>query len=385
MTASFDAIIVGVGGMGSAAAAHLASRGKRVLGLEQFSLAHDLGSSHGLTRIIRLAYFEHPSYVPLLRRAFELWRDLERATGTSLLHVTGGLDIGPEGGRIFEGSRRSCKEHSLPHEVLSSEDITARFPAIVVPDGLRAVYQPDAGFLEPERCLQAHVARARALGANIREYEPVVAWEPTGDGVHVVTTQGTYDAKQLVISAGAWAGALVPELSTHLTPERQVLGWFEVSDRDAFAPTRLPVFVLESDLGIYYGFPEFAVPGFKLGRYHHLNEPVVPDRIDRETHRRDEATLRACVERYFPSANGKLLSSKVCMFTNTVDEHFIIDRHPTHQQVLIVSPCSGHGFKFCSVIGEVVADLVADGLTRHDISRFQFSRLSSLQPNSSPS
>ncbi|MFN8574860.1 MAG: N-methyl-L-tryptophan oxidase [Gemmatimonadaceae bacterium] len=378
MTAPYDAIIIGIGGMGSAAAAHLAGRGKRVLGLEQFSLAHDLGSSHGLTRIIRLAYFEHPSYVPLLRRSFELWRDLERDTNTTLLHVTGGLDIGPEGGRIFEGSLRSCLEHALPHEVLSGSAVGDHFPALVVPDGMRAVYQPDAGFLEPERCVQAHVARARSLGANIREYEPVIAWEPTERGVQVITSHGTYEGAQLVMTAGPWAGALVPELAQHLTPERQVLGWFEVTNHDIFAPAKLPVFWIESDVGAFYGFPEFAVPGLKLGRYHHLNERVVPDRIDRETHRRDEATLRACVERYFPLANGKLLSSKVCMFTNTVDEHFIVDRHPNHSQVLLVSPCSGHGFKFCSVIGEVVADLVDADRTSHDISLFRLSRLGSL-------
>ncbi|MFN8582966.1 MAG: N-methyl-L-tryptophan oxidase [Gemmatimonadaceae bacterium] len=295
-----------------------------------------------------------------------------------LLHVTGGLDIGAEGSRVFEGSLRSCREHALPHEILTATALRQRFPAYAIDEPVRAVFQPDAGFVEPERCILAHAAKARAHGAIIHEGERVLSWEASSRGVRVQTTAAEYEAEQLVISAGAWAGDLVPALAPHLTPERQALGWFDVQDHGLFAPSRFPIFILDCELGVYYGFPEHAVPGLKIGRYHHLGETVDPNRVDRETHRRDEATLRECVKSYFPAANGTLLTSKVCMFTNTVDEHFIIDRHPAHERVLLVSPCSGHGFKFCSVIGEVVADLVAQGRTDHDISLFRFERLGSL-------
>lgn len=375
----YDAIIVGVGGMGSAAAYHLARRGHRILALEQFPIGHEFGSSHGLTRIIRLAYFEHPSYVPLLQRAFELWRDLERDSGTPLLHVTGGLGIGAEGSEVFEGSLLACRMHGLRHEILSSAALRTRFPAFQFPAHIKALFQPDGGFLEPEHCIESHVAQATALGADVHSDEPVLEWEPTPSGVRVRTHAGTYEGAQLVMAAGAWNRSLVPELALHLTPERQVLGWFATSDASLFAPTRFPVFNLEAAEGRYYGFPAFGVPGFKIGKWHHLLEAVDPDHVDRVTHPADEAALRACVDRYFPAGSGSLLMSKVCMFTNTADDHFLIDRHPVHSQVLVVSPCSGHGFKFCSVIGEIVADLVERDSTRHDIALFRFDRLASLR------
>ncbi|MEP7344710.1 MAG: N-methyl-L-tryptophan oxidase [Gemmatimonadaceae bacterium] len=376
---TYDAIIVGVGGMGSAAAYHLARRGLRVLALERFPLGHEFGSSHGLTRIIRLAYFEHPSYVPLLRRSFELWRELEHASSSSLLHVTGALDIGPEESEVFEGSLLSCREYGLRHEVLTGTSLHARFTAFEFPAHYRAVLQPDGGFLLSERCIEAHARLATALGAEVRLGEAMIAWEPTSSGVRVRTEAGVYDGAQLVVAAGAWNGALVPELAPFLTPERQVAGWFEPHDPSRFAPRNFPVFNLDVDEGRFYGFPEFGVPGFKIGKWHHLSERVDPDRVDRATHPRDEAALRACVDRYFPAGGGSLLMSKVCMFTNTPDEHFIIDRHPAHSQVLLVSPCSGHGFKFCSVIGEIVADLVEHDSTEHDISLFRLARFSSLR------
>ena len=373
-----EVIIVGGGGMGTAAAYHLASRGCRVRVFEQFGLAHDRGSSHGLTRIIRLAYFEHPSYVPLIRRAFELWRGLESEAGERLLHVTGGLDVGAPGSLVFEGSRRSCTDHDLPHAILTGAGVRRRFPAWRIGDEAAAVYQPDGGFLLPERCILAHAAGARKAGAVFHEHDPVVAWEAAGGQVRVRTASATFEAGQLVLSAGAWMAALLPDLARLMRPERQVLGWFAIANRPAFAPARFPVFVHEADEGIFYGFPEYGAAGFKIGRYHHLAETVDPETIDRVCHARDEAVLRAAVERYFPDAGGPLLRSVVCMFTNTPDEHFIVDRHPGAAEVLVVSPCSGHGFKFCSVIGEIVADLATGGRTAHDISHFRLSRFAPL-------
>jgi sarcosine oxidase len=380
MTPSFDVIIAGVGGMGSAAAYHLAARGLRVLALEQHDHGHGFGSSHGLTRIIRLAYFEDPSYVPLLRRAFSLWRDLEQGLDEPLLHVTGGLDVGAEGSVVFEGSRRSCLEHHLPHEVLDAAALARRVPGWRPADNLMAVSQPDAGFLTPERCIRAHVDRALAHGAVIHTHETVRGYTASDGRVHVRTDRADYEAGQLVLTAGAWMSDLAPSLRPLLTPERQVLGWFDVADHARFAPSAFPVFVLEADEGTYYGFPEYGVPGFKIGRYHHLHEKVHPDTMDRTVGARDEAALRDAVARYFPDANGPLRSSAVCLFTNTPDEHFIVDRAPDTPEVLLVSPCSGHGFKFSSVMGEICADLVQHGRTSHDIGLFGLARFASPVP-----
>lgn len=374
MAQTFDVIVVGVGGMGSAAAYHLATRGLRVLALEQHHLGHNLGSSHGHTRIIRLAYFEDPSYVPLLRRAFALWREMELGLAEPLLHVTGGLDVGYAGSTVFEGSLRSCREHDLPHEVLDATALAARFPGWRPAANAMAVYQPDAGFLIPERCIQAHVDRARERGATILTHEQVLEYTTSGGSVRVQTDHGAYEAAQLVLTAGPWMADLAVPLRSLLTVERQVLGWFEIADHARFAPSAFPVFVLDAAEGVYYGLPEYGVPGLKLGRYHHREERVHPDTMDRAVHPADEAALREAVARYFPSANGTLLSSTTCLFTNTPDEHFIIDRAPGSPEVLLVSACSGHGFKFSSVIGEICADLVQHGTTPHDISLFSLSR-----------
>jgi sarcosine oxidase len=373
----YDVIVGGVGGMGSAAACHLASRGLRVLALERFAIGHARGSSHGLTRIIRLAYFEHPSYVPLLRRAFELWRELEANLDRPLLHVTGALDVGWNGSDVFEGSRRSCETHGLRHELLDAAALARRFPAWRAAHNAAAVFQPDGGFLVPERCIEAHVARAVAHGATVHAEERILEWRAGGGKVQVRTDKGRYDAGQLVLAAGPWMPSIAPSLAGALTTERQVVGWFETNRPEIFAPGAFPVFVLDADEGRFYGFPETRTPGFKIGKYHHRGERIDPETMDRECRAEDERALREAVARYFPDANGPLLRSDACIFTNTPDEHFLIDRDPSNPEVLLVSPCSGHGFKFCSVVGEIVADLVQRGATRHDISLFRRSRLES--------
>ena len=257
----YDVIVVGVGGMGSAAAFHLAARGLRVLALERQALGHALGSSHGLTRIIRLAYFEHPSYVPLLHRAFALWRELERGLDEPLLHVTGSLDVGRVGSDVFDGSLRSCREHGLAHETLDAKALRTRFPGWQPTPDMMAVYQPDGGFLTPERCIATHVARAAALGATIRERESVLEWKAGGGMVTVRTDRAIYDAGQLVLAAGPWMGQLTPDLRARLVPERQVVGWFDIAEPSHFTPHAFPVFVLDADEGRYYGFPEYGVRG----------------------------------------------------------------------------------------------------------------------------
>ena len=374
ITQQYDAIVIGLGGMGSATLYQLAQRGKRALGIEQFGIAHELGSSHGLTRIIRLAYHEHPSYVPLMRRAYELWRDLEAKTEEQILHITGSIDAGPPDGSNFKGSLLSCEEHDLPHDVLTSAEVTKRFPGYRLPSETMAVFQGEGGFLLPERCISLFVKQAQTLGATVHTNERTLEWHPTTNGVSVRTERGEYEAETLVISAGAWASKLLPALSAAAIPERQVLAWFEILRAEHFTPDVFPVFNLVVDEGQFYGFPEFGIPGFKLGKYHHLEENVDPDTIDREPNAQDESVLRDFTEKYFPGAAGATSSMKVCMFTNTPDEHFIIDCLPDSPQVVVAAGFSGHGFKFSSVVGEILSDLAIDGTTSHDIGMFRLAR-----------
>jgi len=370
----YDAVVVGVGGVGSAACYHLARRGRRVLGLERFDVPHAMGSSHGVTRIIRLAYYEHPSYVPLLRRAYELWRELEAGVGERLLHQTGSIDAGPAEDRVMAGSLTSCREHGLAHELLTSGDLSRRFPGYRLPADYLALLQPEGGLLLPERCIVAHVVAAQAAGAEIRARERLLGWEPAGDGVRVWTDRGAYRAGSLVVCAGSWIGKLVPALAALARPERQVLGWFQPRRPELFAPERFPVFNLAVPEGRYYGFPVWGVPGFKIGRYGHRGETVDPDGFEREPDEADEAVLRAATRRYFPAADGPVMALRTCLFTTTPDEHFVLDRLPEVPQVVVASPCSGHGFKFCSALGEALADLAEGGETRHDLSLFRLGR-----------
>jgi len=375
---AFDVIVVGLGGMGSATACHLARRGAKVLGLEQFDIPHELGSSHGVTRIIRLAYAEHPNYVPLLRRAYELWRELEDDAGERLLFITGGIDAGAPDSATVKGSLESCAIHHLPHDVLDGASLARRFPGFRLPSDMVAVHQPDAGFLLPERCIVAHAAAARRLGAKLHTGERVLEWRNDDNGVSVKTDRAAYRANKMVVTAGAWMRKLLPELTDLAVPERQVLIWTQPLRPERFELGAFPVFNMEVPEGRFYGFPVYGVPGFKIGKYHHRREQADPDRMDRECHPEDEAVVRAGIRRYFPDADGPTIAMKACLFTNSPDEHFILDFHPEYPQVAVASACSGHGFKFCSVVGEIMADLILDGGTRFDIDMFRLSRFSSL-------
>ncbi|MGE5327161.1 MAG: N-methyl-L-tryptophan oxidase, partial [Deltaproteobacteria bacterium] len=337
-------------------------------------LLHDMGSSHGLTRIIRLPYYEHPSYVPLLVRAYELWRELENLTGERILYVTGGIDAGPEDGRIVQGSLTACKEHSLRHELLDAGQLRERFPGVCLSKGMVSVYSPDSGFVLSERAIALYTSLALDHGAEIHGREPVAGWDVRPDSVIVRTDASTYSAGRLIVSAGAWTSKLMPELSKVLQPERQVLIWTRPLRPEIFQLDAFPIFNLQSPIGHFYGFPVHDFPGFKMGRYHHRNEKVDPDAMDRECHPEDEAVLREGIARYFAEANGPTLALKVCLFTNTPDEHFILDAHPESGRVFIAAGFSGHGFKFCSVVGEIMAELATSGTTRHNLDLFRLER-----------
>ena len=370
-----DVIVIGVGGMGSAAAYHLAARGARVLALEQFDIPHELGSSHGESRIIRLAYWEHPDYVPLVRRAYDLWRELEMAAGERLLVVTGGIDAGDAASPNIIGVRDACRRFELRHEEFDGASLSARCPGYRLPPDIVAILQPDGGFLLPERCVVAHTEGARRAGADVHMRERVLGWETVAGGVRVRTDRDEYAAARLVLTAGAWTASLAGETVPLLTPERQVMLWAEPLRPDDFRADRFPVFYIQVPEGPFYGFPIHAVPGMKIGKYHHTHEAVDPDTMDRRCHAEDEAVLRECLRRYFPDANGPTVEMKTCLFTNTRDEHFIIDLLEDDPRVAIAAGFSGHGFKFCSVVGEILADLALDGGTRHDISLFRMKRL----------
>ncbi len=374
MTARFDTIVIGVGGMGSATVYQLAAREQRVLGIEQFDIPHSQGSSHGVNRIIRLAYFEHPSYVPLLWRAFELWREIEFRVNQRLLVVTGALDIGTAESETITGSLRSCNEWHLRHKLLDHNDVARRFPGYQLPAGHVAVHQPEGGFVMSEQAIVAHVMAALDLGAEVHGRERVMEWHPDGDGVAVRTDRDSYWARRVVITAGAWIGQVVPALARVATPERQVLAWFQPRRPERFDPRTFPVYNGEFEEGRFYGFPVYGVPGYKLGKYHHQREIVDPDRARREPDAIDEQMLRQFAERYFPDGAGATLALRTCLFTNTPDEHFIIGPLPAEPRVIVASPCSGHGYKFCGVIGEILADLAIDGGTRHDIGLFDPAR-----------
>lgn len=370
----YDVIVVGVGGMGSATCYQLAKRGVQVLGLEQFDIPHHQGSSHGHTRIIRLAYYEGASYIPLLRRAYQLWSEIEQVSGEQIFHKTGSLDIGPPDSTIFTGSLQSCLAYDIPHEVLTGSELNKRFPAYQIPTDYRALYQPDGGFLLPQKATVAFVEAAQKYGADIRAREKVMHWEATKNGVSVQTNKGIYEATSLVFAGGAWAGQLLPILTNLAIPERQVLAWIQPKQPALFTPENFPVFILQLEEDHYYGFPIFGIPGFKYGKFNHLEEKGTPESFDWNPNSKDEKVLRKLVEKVFPMGNGPTMSLKTCMFTNSPDRHFILDVHPDYPQVSFAAGFSGHGYKFASVIGEIMADLALEGKTELPISPFKVSR-----------
>jgi sarcosine oxidase len=381
----FDSIVIGVGGMGSATAYHLARRGQRVLGLEQFDIPHEFGSSHSSTRIIRMAYPEGAGYVPLLRRAYHLWRDLETRSGERLLFATGCIDAGAPDSATVRGSIETCRQFDLEHQTLDARSLRVKFPGYRLSDHMAAVLQPDGGFLLPERCIVNYVQAAQALGGEIHTRERVTGWDSTHGGVEVRTERESYRAHHLLITAGPWTSQLCPELQQLAVPERQVVLWTQPLRPDLFQPESFPVFNLEASEGRFYGCPAYGVPGFKIGKYHHRRENVDPDGVDREIHPEDEAALREGIRRYFPYADGPTLAMKTCMFTNSPDEHFILDAHPHVQNVYIAAGFSGHGFKFASVVGEVMTDLALDGAAKYAgglemfrLARFQRTQLPAL-------
>jgi sarcosine oxidase len=370
---AIDVIVIGLGAIGSAALHELARRGRRVVGIERFSPGHDRGSSHGETRVIRLGYFEDSCYVPLVRAALPLWRELETRSQAKLLHVTGVIEIGAPDSELVRGTLKSAREHALPHEILKADALMQRYAAFRIPSHFVGVFQPDGGFLMAEAAVNAQVKLAVAAGAEIRTSQQVRAIAPRGGGVRVETDAGVIEAGAAIVAAGAWVKSLLPDLPA-MRVTRQMLAWLAPHDADKFSRGRFPVFLLESEHGMHYGFPFDPANGFKVAKHHHLEEDVDPDHFDRTLTRADEVAIRRAIADYLPAANGALLAAKTCLYTMTPDGHFVLDHLPGHAEIVVASACSGHGFKFAPVLGQVLADLATQGRTAHDIARFRLAR-----------
>lgn len=372
----YDVMVVGLGGMGSAAAHHLAARGQRVLGVERFHAAHDRGSSHGRSRITRQAYAEHPAYVPLMRRAYELWGKLERDSGRRLLTLTGGIMLGTPESALISGARLSAGRWDLPHEVLESAEARRRFPTLTPADGELGVYEHEAGFVRPEAAVLAQTELAARAGADLHYDEPVTGWESGRSGVHVTTGRGTYAADRMVLCAGPWSPELLADLGVSLVVERQVMHWFEPHGGVAsFQPDTHPVFLWEVDAAsLFYGFPAQDGESTVKVAFYHRPGVTTPDRIDRSVTDAEIADMADHLEGRVPSLPGRHVESATCMYTMTPDHNFVVGAHPAHPRVVVGAGFSGHGFKFVPLIGEVLADLVVDGSTAHDIALFDPAR-----------
>ena len=369
-----DALVVGLGAMGSATLYELARRGARVAGIDRFETPHTQGSTHGRTRIIREAYYESPVYVPLIRRAYELWDDLERAAGERLFHRTGGLMIGPPDGELVSGALRSAREHDIPHELLDGAAVTKRFPHFQLTADQVALLETRAGILFPERCVATMLALASRHGAEIRTGQRLLSWDAGSDVVRCHTDHGDVTAARLVLCAGPWLPELIADLSLPLEVERQTFHWFiPAADRGRFGPDRCPIALWEYSRGrLLATFPDFG-DGVKVG-VHHEGEITTPQQCRRTIGEDEDALVRGLLARCLPDAAGTLADSAVCLYTNTPDHHFILDRHPKSHRVIVVSPCSGHGFKFASAIGEIGAQLALGDEPSFDLEPFRLSR-----------
>ena len=379
MAHAFDVIVLGVGSMGASTCWHLARRGLRVLGLEQGQIPNPEASFAGLTRAIRLSYAEHPDYVPLLQGAYKYWEVLEEESGEEILRLTGALYMGPGNGELLNGATLSAKQHGLTHTLYTHRELQEKWPQFQLPVSFEGLYEDKAGYLLSERAVEAFVAEARKHGADLRGGEMVTDWITTDSGVRVQTGNNEYSAQHLVITAGAWTGKILKDVDLPLVVTRQVLGWVAPPSQDDFTSDKFPVWVIDGNNGegVHYGFPitpdGSGGEGLKLA-LHWPGKEVDPSTVIRDKLPKDDSDIQDALTRYLPSGKGPLLSQRVCLYTNSSDGDFIIDRHPEFPQVSLACGFSGHGFKFASVIGKVLADLATNGKTDWPIGFLRLSR-----------
>jgi len=375
MHQEFDIIVMGLGANGSSALYHLAATGKKVLGMDRFTPPHAYGSSHGESRIIRQAYYEAPVYVPLLKAAYRLWDELEKTSGKQLFLKTGGLMLGNSDTAVVTGSRLSAETHDIPYEYLDAASLRERFPAFRPTPHTVGILEKKAGILFPEECIRTFLDQASARGAAIHNNEKVLDIVPTADKVELITTSGKYTCGKLIITAGAWTEQLLPGLSLPLTVQRQVLYWFtdgSARPNSRFLPANMPVYIWEYAPGkMFYGFPDLGT-GVKIA-YHHNGRHLQPDHLTQDVSP-EEITEMKDIAREYLGMDPVFSRSAVCMYTNTPDGHFIIDFHPGCKNIIIASPCSGHGFKFSSLTGKILSDIATGNDTGFDLSPFSLTR-----------
>jgi sarcosine oxidase len=361
--AALDCIVLGSGGVGSAALYHLAKRGAKAIGIDRFPPGHDRGSSHGETRIIRQAYFEHSDYVPLLLRSYELWTELEARRKEKLYHEAGLLEVGPADGCVVPGVLRSARRHGLDVEELSPREAVRRFPGFRVPESMAAVFERRAGYLRVEACVRAHAEEAVKLGAGIETGETALEWTADGSGVKVRTDRGEHRASKLIVTAGAWAPAMLADLGLRLEVRRKPVFWHRTATTDYREEQGCPCFLFETPAGVYYGFPEISGSGLKAAEHSGGERAPDPLNVDRSQRADDKARIDAFLAAFLPGVTRECVRHSVCLYTMSPDEHFVVDRHPAHPQVIFAAGLSGHGFKMTPALGEALAGLAIDGST----------------------
>ncbi|HEX6171578.1 MAG TPA: N-methyl-L-tryptophan oxidase [Chitinophagaceae bacterium] len=368
---SFDIIVIGVGSMGSAACYFLSKRGYKVLGLEQFDVSHEFGSHAGQSRIIRKAYFEHPDYVPLLERAYKNWKALEWETGKQVYFKTGLLYAGNPNNQIIRGVEESAALYKIDLDQLNSVAATDQFPQFKFPDGFEILFEPEAGIITPEKAIRLYANEAKKNGAIIQSNEKAIEWKKNGDGVIINTDKDSYQCNNLIITAGAWAGKMIPGFNEKIKVTRQSVAWIKTKNDEQFGLNNFPCWMIGDDIkhGCFYGFPlldtkRFGEPaGLKLA-HHYPDQVTDPDNVNRQTTEEDLKNVKYCLDRYLPGVFDSVLSTKICLYANSPDENFIIDNLPGFEDnVTVACGFSGHGFKFASVVGEILADLATEGRT----------------------
>jgi sarcosine oxidase len=365
----YDAIIVGLGGMGSSAIAHTAARGMRVLGLERFGRVHDLGSSAGQSRIIRQAYFEDAAYVPLVQHAYVRWRELAETTGLELLNLTGVLLVGTPEHDSVVNARRSAILHDLDYQEWDADEIARRYPRLAPRRDEIGIFEPNAGLVVPEMAIEAHLRVAHAAGAEMRFDTTLTSWRETSTGTFVVAAaDGTlYEARRLALCMGAWFESIAADIGIPIVIERRVQHWF-AQPAGTYGPAELPTFLVDrvEQPSRMYGFPNLG-NGVKAA-FHALGVSTHADELDRVVYESDIAPLRGALEAWLPGSTAHYAGGKVCMYSLTPDEHFVLGTHPDDSRIVLAGGFSGHGFKFASAIGDIIADLLIDGETARDIA-----------------
>jgi len=368
-------MVVGLGANGSSTLYHLSGTGRKVIGIDRFTPPHIHGSSHGESRIIRQAYYEDPVYVPLLRAAYKEWGKLEKVSGKKLFLRTGGLMLGDQDTAVVHGSKLSADTHGIPYEYLDAAALRQRFPAFRPHSDTVGLLEKEAGVLFPEECIRTFLDQAATRGAAIHYDQPVLKITPAKDSIEITTTKERYSVGRLVLSAGAWTNQLLPGLQLPLNIKRQVLFWFtndNASDRDRFLPANMPIYIWEYTAGkMFYGFPDLGA-GIKIAP-HHRGRSIDPDQLTQDVSQEEIQEMKDIAREYL-GMNPIFKSSAVCMYTNTPDENFIIDYHPEFGNIIIASPCSGHGFKFSSLTGRILSDMALGNDTGFDLSPFSLAR-----------